>query len=129
MQDTMSGIHMDNTSVGSYTSQSTSEFIFSLLITKTSRNQSLNFIANKTEIRDIKFRSDNTKHLACQETSFSSYNSATLPEDSVIFQRYKSSLINTNPDYVTSIKRLPVLKYTHGKLNEEQEANLPIKHK
>ena len=43
---------------------------FSLAITKTSGNRSLNFIAEKIETRDVNFRLDNRKHPASQWNSF-----------------------------------------------------------
>lgn len=61
------------------------KFVFSLAITKTSGNQSLNFIANKIETRDINFRLDNRKHPACQGNLFSFYNNATQPKGTSSF--------------------------------------------
>lgn len=52
--------------VSSYPSQSMPSLFLSVAITKTSGNQSLNFIAEKIKTRDVNFRLNNKKHTTSQ---------------------------------------------------------------
>lgn len=111
--------HVAGLSAASHPSPSTASLFYSLAIAKSSGNQNLNFIANKQKqgIVTSDWITENTQPVS----GVHSPPIIMLPivRTVLAFQKEESSLImDTNPDFVTSIK-ISATKCTHRKLNEE----------